>query len=735
MESKTPQLLTPHISNAMVRSIMVALDVIFKASGTDIRMHGLENVPDQPVLYVVNHFTRMETIILPYVIKKYIKKYPVSLADSSFFAGRLGEIMERGGAVSTDDPDRDKILTHALLTDSHPVIIFPEGMMIKDKKIIEKGKYLINTATGRRPPHTGAGRIALRSEFLREELRILRERKDSASIANMAAYFGFHPSDVDGIISMETCIVPVNITYYPIRARDNAISKLVNRFVQDVSVRMKEEMQVEGSMVMDGVDIDINLGKPIPVKNYLAQSSGLNEMLTDPGLYLDPDELKDATPFKKIYVDMMYDYMRAIYEMTTVNHDHIASYIIMKYVKTSFTESDLKNRIYLAIEHLMNAGISNYHQTLNHNQLHLLSDDRHEKYENFMKDAIADDLLSRENGIITKNQERFSKTYEFHTIRKDNIIEVLKNEIEPLKSVTTGLDRLMLLPGGFIRQKIKNKFLDLDRRIFDADYSKHYIEGESKPKEIGEPFLQRRLLRNRGVILVHGYMAAPEEIRPLADLLYNNGYSVYAARLKGHGTAPEDLAAHDWHEWYESVNRAYIIMKNTMKSFAIVGFSTGAGLALLQAANKPGRFAGVISINSPARLLDKSARFSPLIVGWNAFLSALRTQKGKKEYVPNDPENPHINYSRNPVHGVYELERLMKYVKTRLADVKGHVLIIQGSADPVVNPVSGMDIFTRLGAADKQLVQISADHHGILRGKEAGEVKEKVLTFLKSVMG
>jgi esterase/lipase len=551
----------------------------------------------------------------------------------------------------------------------------------------------------------------------------------------MAAHFGFHPPDVDRIISRETCIVPVNITYYPIRARDNAISKLVNRFVQDVSLRMKEEMEVEGSMVMNGVDIDINLGRPILAKKYLAESAGVSEMLADPGLYLDPDELKDATPFKKIYVDMMYDYMRAIYSMTTVNHDHIASYIIMKYVKSGFTESDLKNRIYLAIEHLMNAGISNYHQTLNQNQLHLLSDDRHEKYESFMKDAIADNLLSLQDGVITKNQERFSKTYEFHTIRKDNIIEVLKNEIEPLRSVTTGLDHLMLLPVGFIRQKIKNQFLELDRRIFDADYSKHYIEGESKPREIGEPFLQRRLLRNRGVILVHGYMAAPEEIRPLADMLYDNGYSVYAARLKGHGTAPEDLAVQDWHEWYESVNRAYIVMKNTMKSFAIVGFSTGAGLALLQAANKPGRFAGVISINSPARLLDKSAKFSPLIVGWNAFLSVLRTQKGKKEYVSNAPENPHINYGRNPVHGVYELERLMKYVRSRLADIKGHVLIIQGSADPVVNPLSGMDIFSRLGAVDKQLVQISADHHGILRGKEASEVKEKVLMFLKSVMG
>jgi esterase/lipase len=110
-------------------------------------------------------------------------------------------------------------------------------------------------------------------------------------------------------------------------------------------------------------------------------------------------------------------------------------------------------------------------------------------------------------------------------------------------------------------------------------------------------------------------------------------------------------------------------------------------------------------------------------------------QRGKKEYVINEPENPHINYSRNPVRGVYELERLMKYVKSRLGDVKSPVLVIQGSDDPVVHPISGTDIYSRLGAADKQLVQITADHHGILRGKASDEVKEKVLMFLKRVMG
>jgi len=423
--------------------------------------------------------------------------------------------------------------------------------------------------------------------------------------------------------------------------------------------------------------------------------------------------------------------MHDIYNMTTVNLDHLASYILVKYRKNVISEDDFKNRIFLAIEHLLKSGITNYHTTLGKQHFYLITDDYHDKYADFIKTALAENLVELTDCVITKNDELFSRNYQFHTIRKDNIIEVLKNEIEPLKSLTGALDRLMIIPDAFIRKKIRNRVLELERRLFRQDYDQYYAEGESKPRSIGEPFFLRHPLGNKGVILVHGYMAAPEEIRPLAEYLYQNGYSVYGVRLRGHGTSPEDLALREWGDWYNSVGRAYTIMKNSLKHFAIAGFSMGAGLALLQASNKPRRFKGIISINGPARLQDTSSRFSSLAVDRNKFLSAIHVSAGKMEYVDNDPENPQINYLRNPVHGVYELEKLMKQVLERLGYIMEPVLVIQGSDDPVVNPVSGREIFEKLGSTKKKLIQINADHHGILRGKEADMVKETILTFLK----
>ena len=719
------------ISEDLIKVIAAALDALIVTSGTDIRLHGAENVPDQSVLYVINHFTRLETILMPYIIRKNIKKYPISLAHHSFFSGEMRTFMDKVGAISTADPDRDKIFINALLTGSHPVIIFPEGQIIKDKKIIEKGKYIVYNSGIRRPPHSGAAQIALRTEFIREKLRVFRARGDDSSIARLATHFGFDLADVEKNINKETYIVPVNITYYPVRAQENALSRLASRFINNISTQFQEEMEVEGPIIMGKVDIDINFGKPLLIKKYITTSYGMRKMLADNNPYLNPEEFKKLIPFKKLCVRMRYDYMNAIYGMTTVNHDHLFSYVLTKYWKNSFSEDDFKTRVFLAIEYLRKIGVSNCHTALFKKQFYLLTDDYHEKYDNFIKDAVSNNFITLKDGIITKNRARFSRKSDFHTIRRDNIIEVLKNEIEPLRNLTRVIDWQTFIPGFFIRWKIRNIFIKLDRDIFDKDYQQYYIEGESKPKNIGEPFFLKRFFSRKGIILVHGYMAAPEEIRPLADYLYKNGYNVYGVRLRGHGTAPEDLAIRNWEKWYDSASRAYIIMKNSVKTFSIAGFSMGGGIALLQAANKPGRFAKVISINAPLRLMSIASKFSPLIVGWNKLLTKLKVDKWKLEFVKNDPEYPQINYVRNPVNGGYELEKLMRIVENRLGEVTDPALIIQASGDPVVDSTSGQEIFEKLGTKEKQLLRVYANHHGILRGREADEVNAKVLAFLK----
>ncbi|HPD05983.1 MAG TPA: 1-acyl-sn-glycerol-3-phosphate acyltransferase, partial [Spirochaetota bacterium] len=131
------------ISVHLMKLTGLAIDMLSKLSNATIRVHDAERIPKAPVVFVINHFTRMETFFLPNVIYKITGKYLYSLAHHSFFTGSFGKFMEKVGAVSTKDPLRDAKFIGALLRGDMDCIIFPEGQMIKDKRFIERGKYMV----------------------------------------------------------------------------------------------------------------------------------------------------------------------------------------------------------------------------------------------------------------------------------------------------------------------------------------------------------------------------------------------------------------------------------------------------------------------------------------------------------------------------------------------------------------------------------------------------------------
>jgi esterase/lipase/1-acyl-sn-glycerol-3-phosphate acyltransferase len=716
-------------SHFLFKLSKIAVNTVIKATKADIRIHGKENIPDQPVIFVINHFTRMETFFLPAIINQITNKEILSLASGEFFGGGLGKYLEKVGAVSTTSPDRDKTMISALLQKDMSCLIFPEGQMVKDKKIIEKGKYMIYNSGIRRPPHTGAAILALRAEFYRKKIEHLKKTGNTRGIDAYLEHFNIKSQNkINEILKSETYILPVNVTYYPIRARSNWINKFVSKMIEKIPERLDEELSVEGSMLIDGVDIDINFGKPIPVK-HLIEKQKVGKLIIDDKLYLDQEEIKKNLNFKLESTRLMYKYMDAIYSMTTINHDHILSYILSKYKSAKISKRDLRNRAFLVITMIRNK-LKYNHTFLNRKQNSLLIDEDNDKIQNFIRAMEAESLITSDKKYIYKRKEKFSRVYEFHSIRKDNLVEVLKNEIEPLTGITRAIDNLMRMPDIIIKRKIREKFLKWDRELFEKDYNDFYKKNETKPKHIGQPFFLRRPFSNKGILLIHGYLAAPEEIKELAKFLYRSGYNVYGVRLRGHGTSPEDLANRTWDDWRKSVRRGYVVLTNSVSDMAIAGFSTGAGLALLQAAIHD-EYNCIISINAPLKLANIGSGFASSIVKWNKFLKRIDFKKGKMEFVRNEPKNPHINYFSNPVSGVWELEKLMKTVERNLKNIKIPALVIQGSNDPVVNPESGRDVFKNIGSENKKLITINTLNHIIVMGEDTKKVFPEIKQFLK----
>jgi esterase/lipase len=224
-------------------------------------------------------------------------------------------------------------------------------------------------------------------------------------------------------------------------------------------------------------------------------------------------------------------------------------------------------------------------------------------------------------------------------------------------------------------------------------------------------------------------MAAPAEVRVLAEYLAGKGYWVYTPRLRGHGTAPEDLARRSFNEWIYSMEDGVILMRNLCRHVVLGGFSTGAALALELSSRLRGVI-GVFAISTPLRLQYLTSKLAPVVDTWNKLMGKVRLDDARMEYVENQPENPHINYFRNPISGVRELERLMNYVEPKLAGIKIPALVVQSSDDPVVHPSGSERIFRMLGSKDKQYVMFNFDRHGIVLGDGAQRVHRAIGDFI-----
>ena len=122
----------------------LAIKALSNLSKLNVMIHGKENIPDGSIIFVSNHFTRFETLLLPYHINHLTRAPAWSLADYSLFKGPLGTLLDKIGAVSTKDPDRDLLIVKSLLVGEATWIIFPEGLMVKNKKTFDRGRFLVS---------------------------------------------------------------------------------------------------------------------------------------------------------------------------------------------------------------------------------------------------------------------------------------------------------------------------------------------------------------------------------------------------------------------------------------------------------------------------------------------------------------------------------------------------------------------------------------------------------------
>jgi esterase/lipase len=261
----------------------------------------------------------------------------------------------------------------------------------------------------------------------------------------------------------------------------------------------------------------------------------------------------------------------------------------------------------------------------------------------------------------------------------DNPVGVIANEVEALKRFQRSIRPFALTPGFLLRRMLAKRLQKQAMAEFEKDFKNYYLSETPRDRTAGRPFLVRGSFRKPAILLIHGYLAAPAEVRSLALYLGGRGFTVYAPRLKGHGTSPEDLAQRS------------------------------------------------------LRVKFLSNRLAPALDAWNRLLKKIRIDDGEPEFVEIEPENPKIKYRRNPVTGIREVERLMGSLEPRLPDLKIPALVIQSLNDPVVDSEGSMQIFQLLGSEEKSYLIFDMDRHVIVGGEGAHRVHKAIGDFAEGV--
>lgn len=710
----------------------LAIKIFSSLAKADIYMHGQENIPAGPTIFVVNHFTRVETFLLPYYIYNLTYKPVWSLAAPELFKGGLEKFFDLIGVVSTSDPKRDELIVKSLLTGEANWVIFPEGSMVKTKKIMADGKYMIAHPSGMHEPHTGAAALALLAELYRSYL-LRTARLAPERLPPMLAALGI--DSISRIQLQPTAILPVNLTYYPIRAAENIALHIASRLVKDMSERMIEEIMTEGTMMLSGVDLDIRFGKAIAMAELLREE-WLTEDLARDGItgFAVSAGLKER--MRRPAYEVMQRYMHDIYSMTTINHEHLFASFLQLYPLRRIREGEFRQRIYSAASRLADGkkGAEGFflHKSLQENQAHLLTDDRYRKYANFLQLAEEKGVVEKVGPDLCTDRTRLSGPLSFHKGRIDNPVEIMANEVEPLSKLRRMMRLLAWQPMFIVR-------LAIARQVLRAEKAKHgeacrSVGRKADDAGLGQSFLLPHYRRRLGVILVHSYLAVPAEVKALALYLRRRGVWVYAPRLAGHGTSAEDLATRRFAEWRESVENGYVLLSALCDRVAVGGVAVGGNLALDLASRLPS-LAGVFAVCPPYALGDYSNRFMPATDVWNRLLLRMKGRRRDTDYLEFTADNLSFNYPRNPVAGVKEVGDLLASLEKSYSAIHQPALIVQADNNPVVDPRGSKLLFDQLGSRDKEYCLLSYDRHVLVTGEGAARVFARIGEFIEGVKG
>ncbi len=230
--------------------------------------------------------------------------------------------------------------------------------------------------------------------------------------------------------------------------------------------------------------------------------------------------------------------------------------------------------------------------------------------------------------------------------------------------------------------------------------------------------------REEAVLVLHGFKGMTENLIGLIERLNEEGFTVFAPRLPGHGTCMQDLHLTGWRDWARRSIDAYEDLRADHQKVYVTGLSMGGVLSLLVGAlfdvERIALCAPAIKIRNKLLPLTPILRYIGLDVPTG---HEEKSEDPQRQYMSREYWSSHSAYSTS------QLYHLQRYVARRLSRVEADTLTIVSEADESVPPEVAEYIEKRISSEKMHRVVLQESPHVMTEGEEKERIFDEIAAW------
>jgi len=229
------------------------------------------------------------------------------------------------------------------------------------------------------------------------------------------------------------------------------------------------------------------------------------------------------------------------------------------------------------------------------------------------------------------------------------------------------------------------------------------------------------------VLMIHGFTGSPLSVRPWAEALHREGFTVRVPRLPGHARTWEEMNKTRWQDWYSEVDRNFTQLKEKHQRVFVAGFSMGGALTLRLASIRGEEIEGLILCNPSVHDFRMSLKLVPLL----QFIVPSLGGRGTDVAAPNPPRH---SYGRTPLKALRSLQKLWALVRRDLYLVDVPLMVGYSVNDHVVDPKNAELVIDNVSSIDIREVIFERSFHNVALDHDLPILVEESKKFITDVL-